>query len=61
MSKEGPGFDYDVADTYTIVVVCEDNYGSSDTATATVSILENQIPTMDNINGTYFITYSALT
>ncbi|XP_053392014.1 uncharacterized protein LOC128554726 [Mercenaria mercenaria] len=42
VSKEGPGFDYDVADTYTVVVVCEDNYGSSDTATATVNILENQ-------------------
>ncbi|XP_053400374.1 uncharacterized protein LOC128557232 isoform X1 [Mercenaria mercenaria] len=50
VSKEGPGFDYDVADTYTVVVVCEDNYGSSDTATATVSILENQVPTMDNLN-----------
>ncbi|XP_060589499.1 uncharacterized protein LOC132744737 isoform X2 [Ruditapes philippinarum] len=61
MSKEGPGFDYDVADTYKIVVVCEDNYGSSDTATATVSILENQIPTMDNINAGDIINVDPMT
>ncbi|XP_053400373.1 protocadherin-like protein [Mercenaria mercenaria] len=61
VSKEGPGFDYDVADTYIVVVVCEDNYGSSDTATATVSILENQVPTMDNLNAGKVINVDPIT
>lgn len=51
ISKEGPGFDYATTQTYTVVVTCEDNYGSSATASMTVNILENQVPTMDNLNG----------
>ena len=43
------GFDYDDVSEYTVRVICRDRYGSTDTKSITVFILENQIPTLSNL------------
>ncbi|KAL4229798.1 hypothetical protein ACF0H5_010189 [Mactra antiquata] len=49
ISKELPGFDYSVQPDYTIAVICEDKYNSTDSASMVVNILENQEPTINNL------------
>ena len=51
LNKENPGFDYDNATSYTIAVTCSDLYGSSDTASMTVNIDENDEPVITNLPG----------
>ena len=43
------GFDFGDVREYTVQVICRDRYGSTDTKSITVVILENQIPTLSNL------------
>ena len=49
------GFDYDDVSQYAVQVICRDSYGSSDTKSITVVILENQVPTLSNLASKYHV------